>query len=138
MKGRSIVVTLVVALAASAPLLAQTKTPSTSTPPKTAPFAITLTTQPAALKTGENQFTVTVKLAGKPFDDADVAVTFVMPAMPSMKMAEMRNVIPLKHQSAGVYRGSGQVMMAGKWDVTVTVKQAGKETGSKKLKLTAK
>jgi hypothetical protein len=36
-----------------------------------------------------------------------------------------------------MYIGTGQVMMAGKWDVTVMVKRAGKEIGSKKFPVTA-
>lgn len=95
--------------------------------------------QPKAVKTGENQFEVMVKGAdGKPVTDADVLVLFVMPAMPAMKMAEMRNEVKLKPSGAGIYRGSGNVMMAGTWNVTVSVKQGGKALGQKKLTLTAK
>ena len=38
----------------------------------------------------------------------------------------------------GMYMGSGNVMMAGKWNVTVNVKQAGKAIGQKRLTLTAR
>jgi nitrogen fixation protein FixH len=75
---------------------------------------------------------------GKPVTGADVSVLFVMPAMPAMKMAEMRNEVKLKPAGAGTYAGSGNVMMAGKWNVTVSVKRGGKELGQKKLTLTAK
>ena len=75
---------------------------------------------------------------GKPVSDAEVSVLFVMPAMPAMKMAEMRNEVTLKPSGPGMYMGSGNVMMAGKWNVTVSVKQGGKEAGQKKLALTAK
>jgi len=54
-----------------------------------------------------------------------------------MKMPEMKNTVTLKHQKDGNYVGTGQVMMAGKWDATVTVKRAGKEVGSKKIPITA-
>ena len=95
--------------------------------------------QPKAPKTGANEFEVMVKGAdGKPLSDADVSVLFVMPAMPAMKMAEMRNEVKLKPTGPGTYMGSGNVMMAGAWNVTVSVKQAGKEIGQKKLTLTAK
>ena len=95
--------------------------------------------QPKAVKAGDNRFEVMVKGAdGKPVSDADVSVVFVMPAMPAMKMAEMRNEVKLKPSGAGMYMGSGNVMMAGKWNVTVSVKQATKEIGQKKLILTAK
>ena len=95
--------------------------------------------QPTAVKAGDNQFEVMVTRAdGKPVTNADVSVLFVMPAMPAMKMAEMRNEVKLKPSGAGMYMGSGNVMMAGKWNVTVSVKQGGKDLGQKKLVLTAK
>ena len=95
--------------------------------------------QPKAAKTGVNQFEVMVKgTDGKPVTDADVSVLFVMPAMPAMKMAEMRNEVKLKPSGAGMYMGSGNVMMAGTWNVTVMVMKGGKDLGLKKLTLTAK
>jgi hypothetical protein len=93
--------------------------------------------QPMQPKAGDNQFEVMVKGAdGKPLADADVSVLFVMPATPAM--GEMRNEVKLKSAGAGKYTGMGQVMMAGKWNVTVSVKQKGKEVGQKKIALTAK
>src|SRR5579862_8401961 len=84
--------------------------------------------QPKQAKTGDNQFELTVKGPdGKPLADAEVAALFVMPAMPGM--SEMRNEVKLKSAGAGKYTGMGKVMMAGKWDITVTVKQNGKELG---------
>ena len=95
--------------------------------------------QPKDVKAGDNQFEVMVKGAdGKPVSDTEVSVLFVMPAMPAMKMPEMRNEVKLKPSGPGMYMGPGNVMMAGKWDVTVSVKQGGKEIGQKKLTLTAK
>jgi hypothetical protein len=95
--------------------------------------------QPTDVKSGANDFEVMVKGAdGKPVGDSDVSVLFVMPAMPAMKMAEMRNDVKLKASGPGVYIGSGNVMMAGTWNVTVSVKRNGKELGQKKLTLTAK
>jgi len=95
--------------------------------------------QPKAVKAGDNQFEVMVKGAdGKPISDADVSVLFVMPAMPAMKMAEMRNEIKLKPSGEGMYMGMGNVMMAGTWTVTLSVKQGGKDIGQKKVTLTAK
>jgi YtkA-like len=84
--------------------------------------------QPAAtaVKSGENQFEVMVKGAdGKPLENADVSILFVMPPMGAM--AEMRNEVKLKSAGGGKYTGSGNVMMAGKWNVTISVKQNGKE-----------
>ena len=99
---------------------------------------ITFVSKPNPPKTGDNNFEVVVKDAsGKPVTDAEVSAAFYMPPMPAMKMPEMKNTVPLKHQKEGRYAGSGMVMMSGKWDVTVTVKRAGKEIGSKKFPVTA-
>lgn len=99
---------------------------------------IMLMSKPSPPKTGENTFEVMVKDAsGKPVTDAEVTAMFFMAAMPAMKMPEMKNTVTLKHQKEGTYSGTGQVMMAGKWDVTVMVKRAGKEIGSKKFPVTA-
>jgi RND family efflux transporter MFP subunit len=94
---------------------------------------------PDPAKVGENQFEVMVKdPTGKPVDGADVSLQFFMAAMPTMNMPAMRNEIALKPAGPGNYTGTGQVTMAGKWNVTVIVKQGGKELGRKKVTLTAK
>ena len=103
------------------------------------PFDIIFKTTPNPPVTGKNTIEVTVKDAsGKPVADADVSATFIMAAMPSMKMPEMRNTVALKHVKDGTYSGAGQVMMAGNWDVTVSVKRSGKEIASKKFPVTAR
>src|SRR5438093_5691923 len=90
-------------------------------------------------KTGENTFEVLVKDAGgKPVTGADVSVGLFMPAMPAMKMPEMRNNVTLKHEGGGKYTGTGQVMVAGTWTVTVSVKQNGAEVAQKKLTMTVR
>ena len=95
--------------------------------------------KPTAAKTGDNQFEVMVKdLGGKPLTKADVSLLFVMPAMPAMKMAELRNTVKLKAMGDGMYSGQGNVMMAGTWNVTIDVMQNGKSVGQKKTTLTAK
>ena len=97
---------------------------------------IMLTSKPSPPKTGENTFEVMVKDAsGKPITDAEVTAMFFMAKMGNMP--EMKNTVTLKHEKEGRYVGTGQVMMAGKWDVTVSVKRAGKEIGSKKFPVTA-
>ena len=102
-------------------------------------FDITFKTTPNPPVTGKNTVEVTVKdSAGKPVTDADVSATFFMAAMPTMKMPEMKNTVALKHVKEGMYSGAGQVMMAGNWDVTVSVKRSGKEIGSKKFPVVAK
>lgn len=87
----------------------------------------------------ENQFEVTVKDGqGKPVDGADVSLLFYMPAMPAMRMGEMRNEVKLTATGSGTYTGPGQIMMAGQWTVTVSVKQNGKEVGQQQVTVTAK
>jgi len=100
---------------------------------------ISLRPQPDPPRTGENMLEVTVRDAnGQPVADADVTVTFFMPAMPTMNMPAMRNQAKLPAAGAGVYRGSGQVMMAGRWDVTVEVSRGGQRLGSRQFAVVAR
>jgi RND family efflux transporter MFP subunit len=100
---------------------------------------ISFRTQPDPPKTGESVFEVAVKDAkGQPVTDADVSVQLFMPAMPTMNMPAMRNETKLPHVDGGVYRGSGQVMMAGRWDVTVIVAKGGQQLGRKQLAVAAR
>jgi RND family efflux transporter MFP subunit len=95
--------------------------------------------QPDPPRTGENQFEVRVTdTAGQPIDDAEVTVTFFMPAMPSMNMPGMRNVVTLAPAGNGAYRGAGQVLTAGRWDVTMTVTRAGQRLGARQLAVIAR
>jgi hypothetical protein len=61
-----------------------------------------------------------------------------MAAMPTMNMPAMRNETKLPPVGGGVYRGSGQVMMAGRWDVTVNVSKDGQRLGSKQFAVVAR
>jgi hypothetical protein len=99
---------------------------------------ITFKSDPESPRTGDNTFEVMVMQDGKPVDDATVSVEFFMAAMPQMNMAEMRNKTDLKPAGNGVYRGNGQVVMAGSWDVTVMAMRNGQEIGSRKLTVTAR
>ena len=123
----ALAITIAIPLQAAAAQAAASKKPTVD---------IMLTSKPSPPKTGENTFEVMVKdAAGKPITDAEVTAMFYMGAMGAMP--EMKNNVTLKHQKEGRYVGTGQVMMAGKWDVTVMVKRAGKEIGSKKFPVTA-
>ncbi len=94
---------------------------------------------PDPAKVGENQFEVMVKDAtGKPVDGADVSIQFFMAAMPTMNMPAMRNEVKLSPAGGGVYRGTGQVMMAGRWDASVTVMRGGQRLGTKQLPVVAR
>jgi Cu(I)/Ag(I) efflux system membrane fusion protein len=100
---------------------------------------VTLRIQPDPPKVGQNQLEVTVKnAAGKPIDDAQVSVQFYMPAMPTMNMPAMRNEVKLMAAGGGVYRGSGEIMMAARWDATVTVTRGGQRIASKQLAVVAR
>jgi RND family efflux transporter MFP subunit len=100
---------------------------------------ITFRAQPDPPRTGENTFEVAVKdPSGQPISDAEVSVTFFMPAMPTMNMPAMRNSARLPSAGGGIYRGSGQVMMAGRWDVTVDVRRGGQRLGSRQFAVVAR
>lgn len=100
---------------------------------------ITFRPQPDPPRTGDNVLEVSVKDAsGQPISDADVSVTFFMAAMPTMNMPAMRNETKLPPVGGGVYRGSGQVMMGGRWDVTVNVSKDGKRLGSRQFAVVAR
>ena len=87
---------------------------------------------------GANKLEAVVKQDGKPVTDATVAVTFRMPAMPNMNMPEMHSTTPLTHEKDGRYVGTGQLEMAGSWNVTVTVARGGTQLGSSRFSLQAK
>ena len=92
-----------------------------------------------ARTSAENRFEVTVADGqGRPVEGADVSLLFVMPAMPAMKMPEMRNEIRLMRAGNGRYAGSGRLMMAGQWNVTAIVKLDGKTIGQQNVTITAK
>lgn len=110
---------------------------ATSTP--TEKLDIAFRSQPDPPRSGENLVDVTVRDAkGQPVSDADVAVTFFMPAMPSMNMPAMRNEAKLPAAGAGVYRGSIQVMTPGRWDVTVDVRRGTQRLGSRQFAVVAR
>ena len=94
--------------------------------------------QPDPPASGRNEFEVTVRdPAGQPIGDAEVAVVFFMAAMPTMNMPAMKTETLLLHVAEGVYRGTGDVMMAGRWDVSVQVARAGALLGTAQLTVVA-
>ena len=100
---------------------------------------ITFRSLPDPAKVGENQFEVMVKdPAGKPVEGADVSLQFFMAAMPTMNMPAMRNEVKLSPAGGGVYRGTGQMMMAGRWDASLTVARGGQRLGTKQLPVVAR
>jgi nitrogen fixation protein FixH len=93
----------------------------------------------ASPTSGDNKVEAVVKQAdGEPVTDVAVSVTFRMPAMPSMNMPEMHTTTSLAHVGDGHYVGTGQLEMAGSWNVTVTVSRNGAQIGSQRFSLIAK
>jgi Cu(I)/Ag(I) efflux system membrane fusion protein len=92
------------------------------------------------LKEGQNPFQASVTDdQGKPISDAQVTVTLVMPAMPSMNMPEMRNSFPLAWDPAHqIYAGKGAVPMSGSWTATVEARKDATLIASAHSRLTAK
>ena len=100
---------------------------------------IAFRTVPDPAKTGENEFEVVLKdPAGVPMDGAEVSVQLFQAAMPTMNMPAQRSETKLTAAGSGVYRGTGQVMTAGRWDATVTVMRNGQRIGRKNLPLVAR
>ena len=124
--------TFALCLAATGTAIAQT-TPGSKAQKEPEP-TITLTTKPTPPAAGQTTLTVTAKDAsGKPITGADVSVQFVMPPMGGM--AEMKNTVSLKAAAdpkvaaEGTYTGTGEILMAGKWNVTVDVKVGDADRG---------
>jgi Cu(I)/Ag(I) efflux system membrane fusion protein/cobalt-zinc-cadmium efflux system membrane fusion protein len=100
---------------------------------------ITFRTRPDPPRTGDVTFEAIVKgTEGHPVTDADVSAVLFMPAMPSMSHPAMRIEARLAHASEGTYRGTGQVPMAGRWDVTVNVSRDGQRVASRQLGIVAR
>ena len=108
--------------------------PSPAAAPSASRLSIDLTTQPDPLKTGPATLTAKVRQAdGTPVTDAAVTVVFAMAAMPSMNMPAARSEAHLSPAGDGVYRGEIDVLMTGRWEVTVSVARGGERLGSKQL-----
>lgn len=93
-------------------------------------------TEPRAA--AENRVVVTLADAsGKAVADAQVKVTFVMPAMPSMNMPEMRASADLQWDG-NAYVGKITPPMAGPYSVTVEASRAGQTLAESHARLNAK
>jgi Cu(I)/Ag(I) efflux system membrane protein CusA/SilA len=100
--------------------------------------SVQFASEPNPPVSGNNQVEVIVLENGKPVTDAAVEAVFSMPAMPSMNMPAMRSAAPLTHAGEGRYRGTGELSMAGTWNVTVTASRGGQEIGRTNLSIVAK
>ena len=61
-----------------------------------------------------------------------------MAAMPTMSMPEMHSLVPTAHVTNGVYRGKGNLVMGGSWEVTVTVTRGAERLARKKFSVVAR
>ncbi len=130
-----------VILLAAAGVSGQQAPPSPSQSTDNIPAAqmqIDLKTQPEPPRKGANTLHVMLTGAdGKPVTGTQVTVTFFMPAMPEMDMAEMNAVSDLVEKGDGMYEGSLQLPSGGRWQVTVTVKHGTQTLATKHLILRA-
>jgi hypothetical protein len=101
--------------------------------------SVTFSTDPSPPRSGEHTFDVRVTdSSGAAIGDAQVKVTLYMPPMPSMNMPAMTSDATLMHVADGLYRGKGNVTMAGRWDVTIAVTRDGRRLASKQTTLVAR
>jgi multidrug efflux pump subunit AcrA (membrane-fusion protein) len=100
---------------------------------------VTFRTEPDPPRTGENTFVVGLKdSSGHPIADADVKAVLFMPPMPTMNMPAARAEATLVGSGGGLYRGTAEVMIPGRWTVTVNVIRAGKPLGARQFAVVAK
>jgi RND family efflux transporter MFP subunit len=107
--------------------------------PNASMYSVTLRSEPAEPK-GGSESTFHVKVTGpdgKPVSDAQLQITLVMPAMPSMGMGEMRAAIELQWNGSE-YAGKGIIPMAGSWNITVEARRGGQLLGVYRSRLDAK
>ena len=99
---------------------------------------ISLTVEPNPAKGGpDNMFHVRlVDPNGKPIPDAEITVTLIMPAMPTMGMPEMRSSFKIPF-SQGMYMGEGKVPTAGSWNVLVEARRNGQVIATYRTRLSA-
>jgi Cu(I)/Ag(I) efflux system membrane fusion protein len=109
------------------------------TPANASNYTITLQSEPASLK-GGSEGTFRVHLIGpdqKPLPDAQLRLTMMMPAMPSMGMGEMHGVVDLTWNGSE-YIGKGAVAMAGPWNVTIEARRNRKLVATYRTRFDAK
>jgi Cu(I)/Ag(I) efflux system membrane fusion protein len=99
---------------------------------------LTYRTEPDSVKgAAPAKFLVTLSDGeGKPVTDAQVTVTFVMPAMPAMNMPEMRAKGDLSW-TGKEYGGTIDVPTAGSWNVIVEATRNGAVLASQHARITA-
>ncbi len=104
----------------------------------TTKYVVNVRLEPDPPKEGPVRAFVDIRdAAGKAVSDASVAITFLMPAMPAMGMAEMRNTHALAWDGKQ-YSGDAKVQSSGTWIVMVDVTRAGQRIASKRTQVTVR
>jgi manganese oxidase len=108
-----------------------------STP--TAAYKVAFRTDPSPPVASKNS-TMHVSVSdssGNTVSDATVRLTLIMPAMPAMGMAEMRDSTLLAWNGSD-YSGTVTILMSGAWNVLVDVERAGQPRATYRLRLEAR
>jgi Cu(I)/Ag(I) efflux system membrane fusion protein len=101
---------------------------------KAGDLVISLETQPAKPKPGENVIRLKVRDAkGAPVQDASVSITSTM-AMPGMAAGKA----VAKHVKDGVYEATVNLIMAGAWEIGVSAQRPGQKPVQEKFTVTAR
>lgn len=97
-----------------------------------------LTTDPSPPHKGNNLFRVKLTTTdGEPIRGAQVTITFFMPAMPAMGMAEMKTSVTLHDKGSGNYEGRGELGSGGTWQATIAATENGRSLLTKQLTISA-
>jgi len=106
---------------------------------KVANYTVTLTPTPDPPTPGDLLLEAQVLGEdGAPVDDASLSALLSMPPMPSMGMPEMHDTVKLEPVGAGRYRGKGNLVMSGTWNVALEVRRGEAVLGTAKFALQAK
>ncbi len=98
---------------------------------------VEFSTVPSPPSKGKDTFRVKLTEDGGPITEAEVTVTFFMPAMPAMGMSAMRTVVKLEDKGGGLYEGSGELPSGGNWQVTIVAQKNGQTVASKQFSVNA-
>jgi membrane fusion protein, copper/silver efflux system len=107
--------------------------------PTTSAYKLTFRMEPDPPQ-GAKENTIHVTLtdaSGKPVSDAQVRLTFTMPAMPAMNMPEMKNAAELKW-TGSEYVGPIQIMMAGGWNVGIEARRGNELLATSRAQINAR
>lgn len=113
----------------------QKKAPAAApiTEKKSGDLTLTLETQPAKAKLGENVIRLKIRDAkGAPVQDATVNLTSMM-AMPGMAIGKAA----AKHVKDGIYEATVSLAMAGTWEIGVSVQRPGQKPVQEKFTVAA-